>query len=290
MFRRLKDYRFSDTYYRIQHGFLGELKFSNIFKVSQDHLELFNINIDIAGYQFEVDRLIITGESIYVFDVKHYALPCRDEVEYWSNKFNSFKSPMPQFRMMKDGFSVYVDYHQLSHRLVCKMVFINEHFYIDRKTEVMLYFKDIAPLFSVIKQERIAGNFERAIQNHLFSLHRPIEQYNLRPLFNIMDVQRGVICEICAKPIDLSNTTKRIVMCDACGNAKTKEKWIQHTLFELALLLNRPFTAKEAYKWTGRSNRHTTKRVLDKYYDKNEENYVLKSESSGASVVVNAPK
>ncbi|WP_158554306.1 nuclease-related domain-containing protein [Macrococcoides goetzii] len=271
----MTDYRFSDAYYRVQHGFLGELKFFNLFKIAQGHLELFNININVDGYQFEVDRLIITGEAIYAFDVKHYSAPCVDESEYWRNKYSSFKSPMSQFTIMKDGLKVYVHYHQLTHRLVCKLVFISEHFYIDRKTDEILYFKDIAPLFRAMKQERVVSAFEFTIQKHLMGLHRPINYYNLRPEFNMDTLRKGIICERCAMQIDFGQSSKRLVCCEACGNAKTKEKWIRQTLTELALLLNRPFSAKEAYKWTGRSNRHITKRVLDKYFEKIDDHYIL---------------
>ncbi|RAK49758.1 hypothetical protein BHX94_04900 [Macrococcoides bohemicum] len=104
-------------------------------------------------------------------------------------------------------------------------------------------------------------------------IYRPISLYDRRPNFNFKDVKRGLQCTECGLEINVICDKTKAIVCKGCLKRMKKVELIRDNLIELEVLLNRPITTKDAHRWVGRELRHTTKRVLEKYFNKVDDRY-----------------
>lgn len=273
VYRRMENYHFSDDYYYSAYGYQGEKLFNDTFPLNDHYIQRFNLTMQHYYHHFEVDRLIITGETIYALDVKGHHRTYKNEGEVWRKDGKTIKSPISQYKQMKEGMESLKQMLGLPHQVVCKMVFIQPGFDIDVKEEGMLLFKDIKYLMKHIHSEHPAGKIELDTLNYFETIQKPISLYERRPEFDMNNMQSGILCEVCGMSITLGDNKDKNVSCIICNQVKTKEEWVYTALMELELLLNRSITITEANKWIGRRHRNIVRRVLNKHFVSNNEYY-----------------
>ena len=273
VYRRMEHYHFSDDYHYSAYGYQGEKLFNDTFPLNDNYIQRFNLTMQHYYHHFEVDRLIITGETIYALDVKGHHRTYKNEGEVWRKDGKTIKSPISQYKQMKEGMESLKQMLGLPHQVVCKMVFIQPGFDIDVKEEGMLLFKDIKYLMKHIHSEHPVGKIELDVLNYFETIQKPISLYERRPEFDMNNIQSGILCEVCGMSITLGDNKDKNVSCIICNQVKTKEEWVYTALMELELLLNRGITITEANKWIGRRHRTNVRRVLNKHFVSNNEYY-----------------
>lgn len=273
VYRRMEHYHFSDDYYYSAYGYQGEKLFNDTFPLNDNYIQRFNLTMQHYYHHFEVDRLIITGETIYALDVKGHHRTYKNEREVWRKDGKTIKSPISQYKQMKEGMESLKQMLGLPHQVVCKMVFIQPGFDIDVKEEGVLLFKDIKYLMKHLHSEHPVGKIELDVLNYFETIQKPISLYERRPEFDMNNIQSGILCEVCGMSITLGDNKDKNVSCIICNQVKTKEEWVYTALMELELLLNRGITITEANKWIGRRHRNIVRRVLNKHFVSNNEYY-----------------
>lgn len=265
--KRLKDYSYSEDYYFVSYGFLGEQQFVNTFPIASHHIELFNIVLKYYGTSFEVDRLIITGESIYAFDIKNHSGQYNIDGETWTKHFKTIKSPTTQFDVLEKGMQQIIGGTDIPHQLVCKMIFINKTFTINKDIHGVVTYHEIHPIMRAMRNELPCGDVEHRIKNYFVNLSHPNTLNYKRPQFDITDIAGGVMCMKCEGKFDMERKNSQSTECPNCGHLSKKVDLIKNALVEYELLKDTGFTHKEAHQWIGIEYRNITNRVLKKYFD-----------------------
>lgn len=263
--KRIERYVYSDDYHFVSYGFAGEKQFFNTFPIAEHHIELFNVVLKYYGTSFEVDRLVITGETIYAFDIKNHSGQYIVDGETWTKNHKNIKSPVSQFDVLEKGMHHIVSHTDIPHRVVCKMIFINKTFTINRDVHGLVTYFDIHPIMRKMRGELPCGDFETKIKNYLLQLSVPNTLSKQRPQYDITKVRGGVTCLQCEGEMEMPKD-ERSAICSICGSKFKKEKLILQALIEYELLLNRGFTMREAHSWIGRPFRNITKRVIKKHF------------------------
>lgn len=275
--RRLGKYAFSEDYHYVQYGYDGEQMFKEKFPLSLSYIQLFNICLKHHQHHFEVDRMIITGESIYAFDVKSYHRTFHNEGGVWRKEGKSIKSPMGQYEQMKEGMQALMHYMGTHHNIVCKMIFIQPSFSIDQREADIVFFKEIKDIMCGIKNEKSVGKLEMEMKQYFEQIQKPISLYKQRPIFNMKDVTPGILCDVCGMKIGLGKGNGMYTKCSCCETRKSKEEWIRFALQEYQILVNRPINYTESVRWIGRAHRNLVKKVLEKHFNCTNGMYLFKT-------------
>ncbi|WP_414044243.1 nuclease-related domain-containing protein [Macrococcus sp. EM39E] len=271
--RRLFQYEYSEDYYRSYYGYLGELQFLKEFPVEDKYIQLFNICLEFEGQVFEVDRLILTGEKLFAFDVKNYYGAYVHEGMTWRKAGFSLKNPEGQFEVMDETLMYLIEWMGTRHKVESKMVFINKSFSINQNVNGMVKYYDIGRLMKTVGACASAGQLEYDMARYFKKIHRPIRLHDRRPNFNFEEVKGGVQCTSCGVEIELDRSKAKTITCKGCLKTTSKVDLVRENLIELETLLNRPITLCESNHWIGRAHRNLTKRVLEKYFNKSDDRY-----------------
>ncbi|MGK0554959.1 nuclease-related domain-containing protein [Macrococcus capreoli] len=272
--KRLEGYVYSEDYFFVRYGFLGEKEFVETFPIMSHHIELFNVVLKYYGTSFEVDRLVITGETIYAFDIKNHSGQYCVDGETWTKNQKNIKSPTTQFDVLEKGMRQIIGSTDIPHRLVCKMIFINKTFTINKNIHGLVTYYEIHPMMQRIRNELPSGKYEHRIKNYFVNLSVPNTLNKQRPQFDIKQLNGGVTCLKCEGKIDMERGNSPTI-CPSCGSKLKKDKLILQALIEYEILKDRGFTMKEAHSWIGRDFRNITKRVIDKHYSFKDGYYTL---------------
>ncbi|MGK0554696.1 NERD domain-containing protein [Macrococcus capreoli] len=271
--RRLPTYEYSEDYHRSYYGYLGEVQFLKEFPVDEAYVQLFNMCIEYDKQRFEIDRLVLTGDKIFAFDVKNYFGNFQYDEYYWKKSGGSIKNPEPQFVTMDSTFSGLIDFMNTGHSVHSNMIFINKGFSIDRKVDGVVKYYDIGRVMKRIGECAPAGSLERKMAHFFTDIHRPIELHQRRPNFNFKKVKSGIQCTRCGLSVTIEADKCKNIVCKGCLKRNTKMELVRENLVELEVLLDRPITLSEANKWIGRAQRNITKHVLERNFNKCERGF-----------------
>lgn len=165
--RRLPGYEYSEDYHRSYYGYLGEVQFLKEFPVGEEYLQLFNICMEYDKQRFEIDRLVLTGDNIFAFDVKNYFGNFQYDDYYWKKPGGLLKNPEPQFVTMDSTFRALVDFMDTGHTIHSHMIFINKGFSLDKNVGGMVKYFGIGRVMKRIGECAPAGKLERKMANFL---------------------------------------------------------------------------------------------------------------------------
>lgn len=252
---------------RLAAGYAGECEFDDwLSNYGRPHWKIFkDIWID-AGGTTQVDTLLVTGEGVYVFDVKNYsgALEFVDGKWFSSGKrlnkdiFIQLKRSMEKvslmhYRMGRPG------------GLYSSIVFINEHNDVkivdDVDIEVTMRNDIKRKIHKIADEENWNGSLDieevaRAIET--FIIPCPYSPRELEAAeFDLL--RRGICCAECSG-FDIA-VNRYHVRC-GCGHSEAKEKAVLRTICEYGVLRHdRELKLEEVYRFLGgvTSKKHLSK-------------------------------
>ena len=258
---------------RLAAGYAGECEFDDwLSSYGRPHWRIFkDIWID-AGGTTQIDTLLVTGEGVYVFDVKNYS----GALEYVDGKWFSGGKRLNKdiFIQLKRSMEKVNLMHYRMGRpggLHSSIVFINEHNDVKIVDEVdveVIMRNDIKrKIHKIADEENWNGSLD------IEQVARGVETFIIPCPYKPRELEdaeferlRGGICCVKCSGFDVE-VLRYHVQC-GCGHVESKEKAVLRTVCEYGVLRHdRELKLEEVYQFLGGviSKKHLSK-VLRRYF------------------------
>ena len=189
-------------YFNLQKGFDGEIQFDSLTAKLQ--LECYILN-DLLLKQnnttFQIDKLIILSETIYLFEVKNY------EGDYYYEADRLYKKPKseitnPLNQLNRSESLLRQLLHNLGFNLPIdsSVVFINPEFTLYQTplnmpfifpTQITRYLKNLNSIPSRLNKKH------KLLADQLISLHIKDSPFKQIPTYDYGQLQKGITCQRC---------------------------------------------------------------------------------------------
>lgn len=258
---------------RLAAGYAGECEFDDwLSSYGRPHWRIFkDIWID-AGGTTQIDTLLVTGEGVYVFDVKNYS----GALEYVDGKWFSGGKRLNKdiFIQLKRSMEKVNLMHYRMGRpggLHSSIVFINEHNDVkivdEVDVEVMMRNDIKRKIHKIADEENWNGSLD------IEQVARGVETFIIPCPYKPRELEdaeferlRGGIC--CVKCSGFDVEVHRYHVQCGCGHVESKEKAVLRTVCEYGVLRHdRELKLEEVYQFLGGviSKKHLSK-VLRRYF------------------------
>ena len=258
---------------RLAAGYAGECEFDDwLSSYGRPHWRIFkDIWID-AGGTTQIDTLLVTGEGVYVFDVKNYS----GALEYVDGKWFSGGKRLNKdiFIQLKRSMEKVNLMHYRMGRpggLHSSIVFINEHNDVkivdEVDVEVMMRNDIKRKIHKIADEENWNGSLD------IEQVARGVETFIIPCPYKPRELEdaeferlRGGICCVKCSGFDVE-VLRYHVQC-GCGHVESKEKAVLRTVCEYGVLRHdRELKLEEVYQFLGGviSKKHLSK-VLRRYF------------------------
>ncbi|TKC14877.1 nuclease-related domain-containing protein [Robertmurraya kyonggiensis] len=252
----------------------GELKFDSLLeRLEGEYLILKDILLDYQGNLFQIDTLIISKNTIHMFEVKNYEGDYYVDADNWfSTSGTEIKNPLSQLKRTESLFRRYLQFFRSPLKLECYLVFVNPEFTLLQ-----------APLNELIilptQLNRFLRNLEfpRApLTNTPINLAKKIladpivdSPYKRLPTYEYKQLEKGIWCCRC-RSLRTHVEGRKLLICESCGVQEELESAILRSVEEFQVLfLNRKITTNAVQDWClVVESRKGIRRVLDKHYTK----------------------
>lgn len=240
-------------YLHLEKGYQGEVLFDQLTdKLQTDIFVLNDLNLEYNNNFFQIDSLIISQETIYLFEVKNY----EGDYIFESDNFqtvsrNEIQNPLDQLKRSKTllrqllkslGFHLPIEGY---------VVFINPEFTL---YQAPLNAAIILPTqlnrnmkkFNQIHSKLTAGH--QTLAEQLISIHQKAFPFTKLPLFNYDQLKKGILSSECHSFMRASGESK--VVCDKCGREEDVESAVLRSVEEIKLLFpDIKITLNIVYEW-----------------------------------------
>lgn len=240
-------------YLVLRKGYEGEVLFDSMTeKLECQCLILNDLLLRINHTVFQIDALIITSETVHIFEVKNFEgdYYYEDDKLYLTNK-KEVTNPLPQLSrsetLLRQLF-LHLGYHS---SINGKVIFINPEFSLFQAplgkplilpTQVKRF------LNRVNKTPSKLNGKHKLLAENLNSLHLTKSPYQQLPNYSYDEVRKGIICDRCHS-FEVIVEGKRCI----CGDCREEEKLstaVMRSVAEYKLLFpERNLTTNEIYQW-----------------------------------------
>ncbi|RXT08825.1 nuclease-related domain-containing protein [Ammoniphilus sp. CFH 90114] len=210
-----------ETYYlNLEKGYIGEKVFDKrLDDLSHERLILNDLLLEYNHTLFQIDSLLITSNTIYLFEVKNYEGDFYIEADRWySLSKNEIKNPLLQLqrneslfrRLLQDlGFTLPIESY---------LIFVNPEFqlYLAPQNLPIIFPTQLNRFIS--KLNKIPSKLKDThskLAEHLLSLHLDESPYNRLPEYHYSKLKKGIACPNCHKLFD--TFIKKVLICHGCG-------------------------------------------------------------------------
>ncbi|MEQ2528659.1 nuclease-related domain-containing protein [Bacillaceae bacterium CLA-AA-H227] len=269
----------------LEKGLEGELKFDSLLeRLEGEYLILKDILLDYQGNLFQIDTLIISKNTIHMFEVKNYEGDYYVDADKWfSTSGTEIKNPLSQLKRTESLFRRYLQFFRSPLKLECYLVFVNPEF-------TLLQAPLNEPIILPTQLNRFLRNLEfpRApLTNTPINLAKKIladhiidSPFKRLPTYEYEQLEKGILCSGCRSL--RTHVKKGKLNCEVCGTLEAIELAIVRSVEEIRFLFpERKITTNLVYEWCKViESRKTIRRVLNEIYTKKGKSkysyYVLK--------------
>ncbi|MBY0121438.1 nuclease-related domain-containing protein [Bacillus sp. S/N-304-OC-R1] len=252
-------------------GYKGELQFDEwMKKIPDDWLILNDLLLESNSTLFQIDTLVISPETMYIFEIKNNEGDHYLEGDLWFTASNKeINNPMIQInrsesllrRLLKDlGFKTSIE------SFVC---FINPEFFLYQapRNLPIIYLPQLPRFIQRLNSGKSQINASHmSLAEKLVTLHIPKSPYKRTPSYRWEELRKGIPCRYCHSFMEESRG--EYFMCRQCGEQEKTASSILRNIEEFELLFpEKKITTLVIYEWCGgvRSKR-SIRRILQKEY------------------------
>lgn len=260
-------------YYNLEKGWEGELRFDSFCKeITCDCLILNDLLLSSNNTTFQIDSLIITTETIFIYEVKNFS----GDYYYESEKFFNMKgaeilNPLHQLSRTASLLRSLLSKQGFNLPIKCKVIFINDHFTLYQApvndtviypTQIREYFRKLNKIPSKLtKRHRLLA--EKLLELQL--VDSPIK--SKVPPYQYAQLQKGISCVECHSLSVLEYGRKCV--CNKCIHEEAIESAVVRAAKEFMLLFpNEKMTTEIIHNWCSIvESKRRIKYILDKNFN-----------------------
>lgn len=244
-------------------GFDGEKQFD--FHMSESHqsgIVLNDLVLDYRDTVFQIDALLITNDSVYLYEVKNYT----GSYYYKEDSFfteSEYKILNPLRQVDRSATYLHNVMLRLGYRLPIYpiIVFINPDFtlYSSIPNKLFLFSNQLPKhLNSLASQNFLIKPDHMELAHQLKELHDENYRPDNLPIYRLEQLKKVILCPIC---FSTSHTdTRQNHFCTVCGHKETITTAIERSIKEFKLLFpDHLITTSQMYDWCG--ERYSKERI-----------------------------
>ena len=261
----------TNYYLNLEKGFRGEQKFDEWLEdLSDDWLIVNDLLLEINNTIFQIDTLLISHDTVYLFEVKNYEGDFYIDNGKWYTLSNTeIKDPLLQLKRSESLFRRLLQDLGFNSSMKSYLIFVNPDFYLYQAplnkpvifpTQLNRFINNINMQSSKLKSR----HFKFAEQ--LVSLHLKESPYMRLPDYTYDQIKKGVTCESCHSFI--TDFKEAVLSCNNCGRKEGITSAILRSVEEFKILFpNRKITTNAIYEWCkGIKSKKVIGRILSKKF------------------------
>ncbi|WP_121663148.1 nuclease-related domain-containing protein [Metabacillus litoralis] len=257
-------------YANLKKGYEGEVKFDRLIeKLTCECLILNDLLLKQNNTLFQIDTLLITQDSLYLYEVKNY------EGDYYYDSDRLYKknqkeiiNPLIQLNRAESLFRQLLKHLGYPTSIFASVVFINPEFTLYQSplnkpfifpTQIYRHLKELNTVSSKLTDDH------KRLADKLLSLHVMDSPYRELPSFEYNELRKGVICGECFS-LSMSVLGKHCI-CKKCGQKEIVETAVIRNVKEFQLLFpEQKITTNAIHDWC---EIVTCKRRIQRILEKN---------------------
>ncbi|WP_188206921.1 NERD domain-containing protein [Alkalibacillus aidingensis] len=264
---------YKQNFLNLLKGYEGEVKFDSLTeKLQCDCLILNDLLFNTNNTTFQIDSLMITLKTLYLFEVKNF----EGDYYYENDKFfkrNNYEilNPLHQLSRCKSLFSQLLYKQKIDFFIQANVVFINPEFmlYQSPKGQPMIFPPQINRYLSKFNSISSKLNkHHKRIADELISLQTTENPYNNLPPYEYRHLRKGIICPKCNSFSIVHEKIQSI--CEECGHKEKTSTAVLRNVNELKLHFpEEKITTPIIYDWCNHQiSERKIRTTLEKNYKK----------------------
>ncbi|SEI60774.1 Nuclease-related domain-containing protein [Alkalibacterium gilvum] len=266
----------------LEKGYEGEERFDTLVKtyLTGEALVINDLLIENKGNVFQIDALIVTTDTLYLYEIKNYKGDFQmnsGQLSYTSGQ--EIRNPLTQLKRTKELLRQLVKEWGLSYRIEANVLFINETFTLyNANVEDSIIFstqiKDaLIKLNTKCKRLTKQCNY---LADKLIDMHKEESLFQKQlPLYNKKELKTGVVCSCGSFNLII---TQRSCYCKVCYKQLSIEELLIGSIEEFKYLFpEQKVTTSTINEWCGnRVNHRKIRHILQTHlmaYGKNSGTY-----------------
>lgn len=257
-------------YFNLKKGYEGETLFDSLTEKLQCECIILNdLLLKQNNTLFQIDSLIITAETIFLFEVKNYEGDYYYESDRIYKKPNSeINNPLNQLNRSESLLRQFLQNSGVKIPIKASIVFINPEFTLYETplnkpfifpTQINRYLKNLNKTSSKL------NGTHKMLADKLISLHIKDSPFKLEPPYNYDQLKKGITCIKCTS--FLIAVEGRKCVCNDCGHEEIVAIAVMRNVKEFKLLFpNRKITTNGIHDWC---NLVISKKRIRKILEKN---------------------
>lgn len=253
-------------------GWKGEEEFDRWVNTIDEEWHILNdLLLNHQGTIFQVDSLIFSGTTLYLFEIKNYQGDYYIQGDAWYTfSGNEIKNPILQLKRTENLMRQLLKEHAFDVRIEANLIFVNPEFCLfQAPRNLPIILPGQMPRFreKKLNQTSPIKHSHSNLAKKLVSLHMKEDPFPRNYYYPYEQLEKGLVCPQCK---EFYHTVKHsLVVCEHCGGRETLEDAVVGAVEEIRMLFpRRTITTPLLIDWCRIiKDRRTIQRVLKKHYD-----------------------
>jgi len=258
-------------YHNLEKGYSGELAFDDMVdKLSNNWLILNDLLLEINNTMFQLDKLIITPEKTYFYEVKNFEGDYYIEKDTWySLSKTEINNPMLQLQRSQSSLRRLLKQIGYDSTIEAYLIFINPEFHLFNAplNLPIIYPTQLNRYLTTLKGKRYHIKDKQVrLAERLLSLHVMDNPFNRLPLYNYENLDKGMLCSCGSYFTQI--TERFYVVCSKCSRKERIETALLRSIEEFSLLFPKDrLTTNKLLDWCKvfNSNKMIRKVLINNY-------------------------
>jgi hypothetical protein len=260
-------------YLNLEKGYSGELAFDDMVdKLSNNWLILNDLLLEINNTMFQLDKVIITPEKTFLYEVKNFEGDYYIEKDNWYSLSKSeINSPILQLQRSQTSLRRLLKQIGYDTSIEAYLIFINPEFHLFNAPldQPIIYPTQLNRYLNLLnaKKYHIKDRHIKMAEK-LLSLHVLDNPYNRLPIYQYENLEKGTLCSSCGSH-NTQITERFYIVCKKCGKKERMEGALIRSIEDFILLFpNEKLTTKKLLDWCQINNsKKMVRRILLKNFE-----------------------
>lgn len=258
-------------YINLTKGLEGELQFDRLLEqLGERFLILSDLLLEKQNTFFQIDSLLISHDTIFLFEVKNYEGDYYIEDDKWFSCAGSeIQNPLIQLKRSESLLRRFLQSYQLSYQIKAFLIFINPEFtlYQAPLNKTIIFHSQLKRFMNELSLRKVPIR-EKHMQlaQKILSEHQEKSPYARLPIYQYGQLQKGIGCVGCTSIETRSDAAS--LVCDRCGSVENIDSALIRNAEEFTILFpDKKLTTNAVHEWSGEIvSKKTIRRVLRKNY------------------------